>query len=144
MARDEGFTLLEVLVALVIALLAFAVVYRASGEALTTDRVASRTLTALAHAQSRVTAICRGGAIAAGTDGGDDGDGFSWASNITAVSSQVPAPMNTDETLPSDQAPPQQITLYDVRVQITEPDGRSVNLTTRCLGQRAQPQNGAP
>jgi len=142
--RDEGFTLLEVLVALAIALLAFAVVYRASGEALHTDRVASRTLTAVAHAQSRLTAICRGGAISAGTDEGDDGDGFSWASTVTAVKSQVPVPMNSDETIPADQAPPQRITLFEVVVQATDLDGRSVSLATRCLGQRAEPQNAEP
>ena len=144
MRRDQGFTLLEVMVALVIALLAFMVIYRGSGEALNADRVASRTLTAIAHAESRLTAICRGGALAAGSDEGDDGDGYRWASNVTALQSQVPVVMNSDETVPADQAAPQRITLFEVTVQITAADGRSLSLATRCLGQRDEPQGGAP
>lgn len=138
MHREDGFTLLEVLVALVIALLAFAVIYRGGAETLLTDQVATRTVTALAHAQSRLSAICRGGSIAAGTDEGDDGNGYRWASTITSLGDQVPNTMNNDETLPTDRAPPQDITLYDVSVRVTEPDGRTLGLSTRCLGQQSQ------
>lgn len=141
---EEGFTLLEVLVALAIALLAFAVIYRAGGEALHSDRIASRTLAALAHARSRLTAICRGGSIAGGTDGGDDGDGYTWASTIVARASQVPATMNDEQTVAADRAPPQRITLYDVTVSVTDTDGRHVSLATQCLGQRADRQANGP
>lgn len=142
--REDGFTLLEVLVALAIALLAFAVIYRGAGEALRSDQIATRTLTALAHAQSRLTSLCRGGAIAAGTDGGDDGDGYQWATNITARGSQVPVTMNNDQVILSARAPSQRITLYDVVVEVTAPDGRRTSLSTQCLGQRADRQDTTP
>jgi general secretion pathway protein I len=140
-STEAGFTLLEVLVALVIAVLAFAVIYRGSGEALHTDQVATRILTALAHAQSRITAICRGGPISLGTDGGSDGDGYQWASDITTVQSQVLATMNKEQT--ADDTKPQRLSLYDVSVRVTGADGRSVALATQCLGQRDE-VSGAP
>ena len=143
-AGEDGFTLLEVLVALVIALLAFAVIYRGAGEALRSDQIATRTLTALAHAQSRLTSLCRGGAIAAGTDGGDDGDGYQWATTITARGSQVPATMNDDQVIVSERTAPQRITLYDVVVEVTASDGRQTSLATQCLGQRADQQGATP
>ena len=143
-AGEDGFTLLEVLVALVIALLAFAVIYRGGAEVLQTDQAASQTVTALAHAQSRLAALCRGGSISAGTDGGDDGNGYQWSATITNRGDQIPATMNQEQTLPTDRAPPQRITWYDVEVVVTAADGRKLRLATQCVGQQAAAQDTAP
>ena len=141
-ADEEGFTLLEVLVALAIALLAFVVIYRGGFEALSAGHRAANSIEATAHAQSRLAAICHGGSLAPGDDEGDDGGGYRWHAVISREGSQIPTPMNAGNVAMSDLAPPQRISLYAVVVEVTGADGRSTRLASQCLGRHAEPGGG--
>jgi general secretion pathway protein I len=83
-ARTEGgFTLLEVLVAFVIAALALGVLYEVAIGALNNGRVADRTVEAVSRARSHLAVVGHGLALRETTQEGDDGSGFSWRLRIT-------------------------------------------------------------
>jgi general secretion pathway protein I len=113
--RDGGFTLLEVMVAFVIASLATLVLYRAAFNGAGQAAVAARTQEAVVRAQSRLAAIGVLTTLRPEALSGDDGGGFRWQLRI--------APAQSNGAL----------TLYDV--QVTEIFGnREVRLTTTRLG----------
>jgi general secretion pathway protein I len=85
MIRDErGFTLLEVLVAFVIAALALGVLFRGTLGGLRTAQVAGRYEEAVTRAQSHLAALTAGG-LTPGDRQGDDGNGFHWRVRVAPV-----------------------------------------------------------
>jgi len=73
-----GFTLLEVVIALVIAMLALVGLFEAGRGGLFAADTASRVDEAVERAQSHLAAFAQSGVIASGLAAGDDGDGFRW------------------------------------------------------------------
>ena len=122
---SAGFTLLEVLIALVIAGLALGALFRASGVGLVAVEVASRYEEAAQRAQSHLAAIGEELASLQGETEGDDGGGYRWRLRIVPVASwyeeaATSTPFNT--------------TLFDVEVAVSWPSAiseRSVTLKTR-------------
>jgi general secretion pathway protein I len=127
-----GFTLLEVLIAFVIAILALSTIIAASAGALQASRTAARYQDATVRAQSRLAEATAGKTLAPGEREGDDGGGYHWRVRVTPL---VGAPT------PPAQPPATPLTLYAVNVWITWQDGpgtRDVHLQTEQIGQPAQ------
>ncbi|MCQ8239510.1 type II secretion system protein [Rhizosaccharibacter radicis] len=80
--EERGFTLLEVLVAFVIAALALGVLYEGAIGALQASRVADRTSEAVSRARSHLATIGHGVPLRPTAQEGDDGSGFSWRLRI--------------------------------------------------------------
>ncbi len=87
--RDDGFTLLEVLVAFAIAALALGVLFEGAVGGLRSTRVADRTEEALSRAQSHLAAVGQGMPLGPGTQEGDDGGGYHWSVRIRPLRSAV-------------------------------------------------------
>ena len=112
---DAGFTLLEVMVAFVIASLASLVLYQAGFNGVLETSTAARYQQAVVRAQSRLASIGTLTALRAGQFSGDDGGGFHWSLSIAPEQSAG------------------KLTLY--AVQLTENFGaRHVTLATARLG----------
>lgn len=130
-SRAAGFTLVEVLVAFVIAGLALVALFRGGIDGLVATRVASRMEEALARAQSRLAASCHGARLAPGVQSGEDGGGFAWRTQVlTAATANVPR--GSDE----EPKPPLRATLFAVRVTVSWGGtlrAREVSLATSCL-----------
>ncbi len=127
MRREGGFTLLEVLVALVIAGLAVAALVQGSLTGLQSARLAGHYDEALVRARSRLAALGQSGTLAAGTQEGDDGGGFHWRTEVAETAS-VPAAPGRPVPLPA---------LYAVAVTVTwAMDGgeRRVSLQSERVG----------
>ena len=103
-----GFTLLEVLVAFVIAALALAVLYSGGIEGLAATRLASRRDEALARAAARLEAMCHGARLAPGLQSGDDGSGFSWRTQVQVADSAMLAARRRRGSAPEAAADPVQ------------------------------------
>ncbi len=126
-STQSGFTLLEVLVAFVIAALALGVLFQGAIEGLAAVHLADRTNEAVNRARSHMAAVGHGIPLRTQTQQGDDGGGFSWSLSIRPLES---APMLQG----GDAQHPARETLFEVRV--TEswdgPEGnRGTTLTTR-------------
>ena len=125
-AGDAGFTLLEVLVAFVIAALALGVLFEGAVGGLRSTRVADRTQEALSRAQSHLAAVGHGTPLGAATQEGDDGSGYHWSLRIRPLQSAAVGPSR--------------LVLYAVQVTESWSDGssqgagRSVVLRTERLG----------
>ena len=128
--RRNGFTLLEVVVALVIAGLALATVFRVAAENSRATLAATRYQEATSRAQSHLDAITAN--LIPGDHDGDDGGGYHWRTLAVAA----------DTTGKRDTAGRQEasdslvVTLYNVTVWISWQEGantRSVHLTTERL-----------
>lgn len=128
--RDAGFTLVEVLVAFVIAALALGVLYRGGVDGLLSARVAGRMEEAVARAQSRLAGLCHGAKLTDGTQSGDDGGGFSWRASV-ATAASVAVPRGTAE----EARRPLRATLFAVHVTVSwgSLPARQVSLDTSCL-----------
>jgi general secretion pathway protein I len=127
--RPAGFTLLEVIVALVIAALALIVMFRSGSDGLLAVDVAGRAEQAALRAQSHLAAVGNDVALLQGVTEGDDGGGYHWRLRIE--------PAAQWKVQPNIGAPPIGTTLYDVEVAITWPGGahnRAVVLKTERLG----------
>ena len=134
MKQQDGFTLLEVLVALAIAIPALLVLYRQGATALDATGASLAYQEAIARAQSRLASLTEA-SLQPGDRQGDDGGNFHWHTRI------LPA---RTITLPRTLTPKGPyaggVTLYDVSVQISWPNGdtsRSVTLQSRRLGPAA-------
>jgi len=93
---DAGFTLIEVLVALVIAALALGVLYQGSVGGMRSAKVASRYEEALSRARSHMAGLLVQGGFRAGLQSGRDGGGFTWQTRVmplgVAVTGGPPQP----------------------------------------------------
>lgn len=126
---EAGFTLLEVLVALAIAIPALVLLYRQGAVALGITRTAATYQEAISRAQSRLDALTGVGLIA-GEQGADDGGGFRWRTRIVPVASTPLASRSSSASASN--------TLYAISVELSWPDPtggrRHVLLETRRLG----------
>ncbi|HJS86168.1 MAG TPA: type II secretion system protein, partial [Acetobacteraceae bacterium] len=80
--RERGFTLLEVLVAFIIAALALGELFSVAASDLHAVAVASRTEEAISRAQSHLAAIDAQPVLVAGEQQGEDGGGYHWAVRV--------------------------------------------------------------
>jgi Tfp pilus assembly protein FimT len=125
----QGFVLLEVLVAFVIAVLAVALMIGATSDALRGGETAALYQQATMRAQSRLSAVADAGPPRPGEREGDDGGGFRWHEHV--------AVLRTDAgRAPNDAAAP--MALYGIGVWITWQDGISTR-TVRLETQRVAP-----
>lgn len=125
---ERGFTLLEVLIAFVIASIALAVLYRGAADGLLGSRLAVRTDEAVARARSRLAALCHGPPLAPGEQSGDDGGGYTWRTQISRAATEIVARDGGDQPLRAD--------LFAVRVIMLWPGSimpHHVSLETQCL-----------
>ena len=117
--EERGFTLLEVLVAFIIAALALGVLFHGALTGLHGARAAGRYAEALSHARSHLAALGQGTALAPGETEGDDGGGFRFRQRVVPVAQAMPAGA---------------VTLYAVRLTLFWSEGgttRSVDLVTQ-------------
>jgi general secretion pathway protein I len=115
---EAGFTLLEVLVAFVIAALALSVLFQGSIDGLRSVRVSGQYQEALSRARSRLAAVDVGAPLVPGTRQGDDGGGFRWETRVTP-SATAPTARGTA----ADLARGPRVGLYAVSVSVTWTDG---------------------
>src|ERR1051325_9500292 len=84
-----GFTLLEVLIAFIIAALAISEVMQAVGTSLASSRTAAHYQEAVSRARSRLDVAMHGMALAPADTQGDDGGGFHWHLRVTPAASTI-------------------------------------------------------
>lgn len=88
--HQDGFTLLEVLVAFSILVVGLAGVYRIYLGGLRNEAIAKQESTALLWAQTKLAAVGVSEPLTAGS--GDFGDGFSWRVDLAALASGAGRP----------------------------------------------------
>ena len=128
-SQEQGFTLLEVLVAVAIAGLAIIGLFQAGSGGLFAADTAARAEEAIQRAQSHLTAVGRNAALVQGEFTDDDGGGYRWRLRVR--------PVATRQGLAPDGTSAVTSTLYDVEVAILWPGRkgeRSVVLRTLRLG----------
>jgi general secretion pathway protein I len=127
--RGDGFTLLEVVVALAIAALALVGLFHAGSGGLFAVDTATRAEEAVQRAQSHLAAVGRDAALVQGDFTDDDGAGYRWRLRVRPVANRLtPAPDGNSAAT---------TTLFDVEVAISWPGprgDRSVVLKTLRLG----------
>lgn len=127
--RQAGFTLVEVMVAFIIAAISLGVLYKGALGGLLSARVATQYEEAVGRARSRMASIGHGSAIVPGEQSGDDGGGFRWRTRIAvAETAQPPGSLVQGATIP---------TLYAISVSIAwgeEGSGRNLRLDTQRAG----------
>jgi general secretion pathway protein I len=84
-AGQRGFSLLEMLIALVIAAIALVTMFRAATEGIRAVAVAARYQEATSRARSHLDSVSAN--LAVGEHEGDDGGGFRWRVLVSAVDS---------------------------------------------------------
>ena len=122
---DRGFTLLEVLIAFIIAALALAVLFSGGLGGLQAATASGRYSEAVSRAQSHLAAASAGDALVAGDRQGDEGRGFHWRVRVSPVATAA-----SDLALRSGYV----LTLYAVSAAISwSEDGhtRTVQLDTQ-------------
>jgi general secretion pathway protein I len=113
MAREHGFTLLETVVALAIAGMAFVALFQAGSSGLFAVDTASRADEALERARSHLAALGAAATLIPGDTEGDDGGGYRWHQHVQPIASR---PLQ-----PRDAGTAAIVTLFDVEVSITWP-----------------------
>ena len=129
-----GFTLLEVIIALIVAGMAAAVLFEAVGTGLHATQTASRYDQAIVRAQSRLTAATHGTKLAPGDWRGDDGGGFRYRLRVAPVATAALRPVGLVGPRASVSFP---VVLYAVDVWIGWNDGgteRDVRLDSEQVG----------
>jgi general secretion pathway protein I len=129
--RQAGFTLIEVLVAFVIAALAMGALYAGTVGGLNATQVAGKYDEAISLARSHLAAIGRGEPIAIQERSGVDGDGFTWHLRIRKHASRTLTLSDQDR---ANDVKPATAILYDVIVTESWTAGareRQVTLATR-------------
>ena len=135
---SRGFTLLEVLIAFVIASLALAALYQAVSAGVGAVRAATLYNDAMSRARSHLDAAVHGGTLTPGDWHGDDGGGFHWHLRVEPSAQAVP--YSVDRT--SGAANPA-LVLDTVTVRISWGSGRGVRqvrLDTRQIAMATAPQ----
>lgn len=136
-ATQGGFTLLEVMVAFVIAGLSLSLLYEGATGGLQATQSAVKTEEAVSLAKSHLAAIGRGQGIAQQESSGADGDDFSWHLSIRPVGTRQLTLSDSDRA--NDQKPSSAV-LFDVTVTESWNDAghtHSVRLATRRLDIRS-------
>jgi general secretion pathway protein I len=134
-STERGFTLLEVLVAFVIAALALAVLFHAGLSGVQAAQSASHYEQAVARARSHLTLAVHASPLVAGDWQGDDGGGFTWHLRVAQIASTAVRPAYAVTPRGSSTFP---LTLYAVSVWIGWHDSgtpREVRLDTEQIGQ---------
>ena len=128
--RDaRGFTLLEVLIAFVIAALALGVMFQVAASSLRASQTAARYEEAVVRARSHLAMATAGGSLMPGDWEGDDGGGYRWHLHVATA--------GLDESRPADEGTAVPLALYAVTVSISWSEGdhkREVRLDTDQLG----------
>jgi general secretion pathway protein I len=127
--QGNGFTLLEVVVALAIAGLALVGLFHAGSGGLFAVDAAAKAEEAVQRAQSHLAAVGRDAAMAEGEFTGDDGAGYRWTLRVR--------PLSTRQSPGQDGSLSATTTLFSVEVAISWPGRageRSVVLRTLRLG----------
>jgi general secretion pathway protein I len=130
----KGFTLLEVIVALIIAGTAAAVLFEAVGSGLRATQTASMYDQAIVRAKSRLAAATQGTKLATGDWSGNDGGGFHWRLHVAPVAS---ASLRSSGLIGPRGASSVAVVLYSVSVWVGWNDGgteRDVRLDTQQVG----------
>ena len=133
MRTDGGFTLFEVIVALMILAIALAALFHGASGGLQSVTVAGRYQEALARARSRLATIGHGIALAPLRQTGEDGEGFRWEIDISPAGTAAPVRQPADAT----HGPAQRVALFAVQVSeswTTDTGTRQVRLQTRRIG----------
>jgi len=131
----RGFTLLEVVVAFVIAALALGVLYGAGVSGLHAMQTAGHYEQAISRARSHLAMAVHANPLVAGDWQGSDGDGFHWRIRVAPLASTTVQPLHA-VTLTASRSYP--LTLYAVDAWIAWRDGRAaheVHLHTEQIGQ---------
>jgi general secretion pathway protein I len=130
-SAEAGFTLLEVLIAFVIAALAIGVLYGGTVTGLDATAVSAKYDEALSLARSHLDPIGHGAAIAIQQTSGADGEGFTWHLRIRQAGSR---PMQLNDQDRANDIKPSVAVLYDIVVTESWKVGgqqRQVTLATR-------------
>jgi len=133
MRHDRGFTLLEVLIAFVVAALAIGVLYGGTVTGLDATAISARYDEAVSLARSHLDPIGHGAAIALQETSGADGDGFTWHLRIRQAGSRALQLSDQDR---SNDIKPASAVLFDIVVTESWKVGgqeRHVTLATRRL-----------
>lgn len=117
--RTAGFTLLEVLIAFVIAALAIAAMMNAVDSGLASSRAAAHYQEAVSRARSHLDLAMHSTVLAPADTQGDDGGGFHWHLRVT------PAASTTDQFPGFARRTATTVTLYAVSATIRWQDGHS-------------------
>ncbi len=136
-AGQGGFTLLEVMIAFVIAALAIGALFGGTVAGLDATSVAARYDEAVSLARSHLAAIGHGDAIKPQQTSGADGEGFTWHLAIREAGSRQLQLSDQDR---ANDIKPTRAVIYDVRVTESWKAGgreRQVAITTRRLDVRA-------
>jgi general secretion pathway protein I len=126
-AQRAGFTLLEVLIALIIASIAIAALMRAGAAGLSATDTASRYEEAVARARSHLEAASHGTRLIPSDNQGSDGGGFRWRVRVARVAATAIQPFGPG------LRPPVPVALYQISVWIFWGSGgavRAVRLDT--------------
>ncbi len=135
--RDAGFTLLEVMIAFVIAALAIGALFGGTTAGLDATSVAAKYDEAISLARSHLATIGHGSGISAQQTTGADGEGFTWRLRIREASSRELS--LTDQDRANDVKPARAV-LFDILVTESWKAGgreRQVSLATRRFDVRA-------
>ncbi len=129
--RDAGFTLLEVLVAFVIAALAMGALFGGTVSGLDATSVAARYDEAISLARSHLASIGHGAAVAVQETSGAEGEGFTWHLRVREAGSRQLGLSDQDR---ANDLKPSRAVLYDIVVTESWKAGgrqRQVSLATR-------------
>ena len=130
----KGFTLLEVIIALIIAGMAAAALFEAVGSGLHETQSASMYDQAIVRAKSRLAVATHGTKLAAGDWRGDDGGGFHYRLRVAPVASASLRPIGLVGPRATSSVA---VVLYSVTVWIGWNDSgteRDVQLDTERVG----------
>jgi general secretion pathway protein I len=130
-ARQRGFTLLEVLVAFIIAAFALGLLFEGGIGGLASATTALRYEEALSRAQSHLAAASLGSELTASDRQGDEGQGYHWRVRVTPVRQAA----GVDPTKPV-------AALFAVGVEISWQEGhgtRRVTLQSQAVGTAPPP-----